>query len=62
MAWVLVIRHSRQSELKKKLFRNVPANTVSSKKKKKLVDAGRARSIAHALRDPNLKIDRKLHT
>ena len=44
----------------KKMFRNVRANTVSSTKKK--VDAGGARLIVHALRDPNLKNEGQLHT
>ena len=54
MAWMFVIRHH-----KKLLFRNAPANTVSSKEKAAM-DGGGARLIVLALRDPYLKTQRRL--
>ena len=59
MAWMFVVKQGRQSQhTKKLLFRNVPANMVSSNKRKTAY-AGGARFIVFALRDPYLKKERR---
>ena len=61
MAWMFVIRQRRHSQLtKKRLFRNVPANTVNSTKKLQWTLEGQINRTR--VRDPNLNNEGKLHT